>query len=132
MVFKWVAPENKGGLELTSYNIYMARAGGIFDKVNNAPAMVNPSITVHREDELEASVTYRFKVSAVNYVGEGPLSTEIFVVAADMPEMPSNPPTVTLITQSSISLTLEALPETSNGGSPITGYIVEVDDGLGG
>jgi len=46
--------------------------------------------------------------------------------------MPSNPPNVTLITQSSISLTLEALPEIGNGGSPITGYIVEVDDGLGG
>ena len=110
----------------------MAKADGLFDKVINAPAEVNPSITVHRESELEASVTYRFKVSAVNYVGEGPLSPEIFVIATDMPEKPANPPTVTLITQSSISLTLEPLPESSNGGSEVTGYIVEADDGLGG
>jgi hypothetical protein len=110
----------------------MAKEDGLFDTVINAPAEVNPSITVHRESELEPSATYRFKVSAVNYVGEGPMSPEIFVIAADMPEKPANPPTVTLVTQSSISLTLEAIPESSNGGSAVTGYIVELNDGLGG
>jgi hypothetical protein len=132
MKFSWVAPENKGGLELTSYKIYMAQANGNFATVLNAPAETNPSIIVHQESGLTPADTYKFKVSALNFVGEGPMSNEIFVVAADMPEKPPNPPTVTLITQSSISLTLEPLPASSNGGSQITGYIVEADDGLGG
>jgi hypothetical protein len=60
------------------------------------------------------------------------LNSEILVIAADLPEKPVNPPTVTLITQTSISLSLEAIPANKNGGSPVTGYMVEIDDGLGG
>lgn len=110
----------------------MAKGEGLFETVLNAPAEVNPSITVHTESNLVDAEMYRFKISAVNFVGEGPISEEIYVIAADMPEKPTNPPTVTLITQSSISFTLEPLPESSNGGSEITGYIVQADDGLGG
>lgn len=102
----------------------MAKGEGLFETVLNAPAEVNPSITVHTESNLVDAEMYRFKISAVNFVGEGPISEEIYVIAADMPEKPTNPPTVTLITQSSISFTLEPLPESSNGGSEITGYIV--------
>lgn len=68
----------------------------------------------------------------MNFVGEGPMSNEIFVVAADMPEKPTNPPVKGLVTQTSISVTLDALPLAANGGSEVTGYIVECDDGLGG
>jgi hypothetical protein len=110
----------------------MAEADGIFETVINAPAEINPSITVHEESGLQAKVTYKFRVSAENFVGEGPMSNEIFVIAADMPEKPPNPPRVTLVTQSSISLELDPLAAGSNGGSDITGYIVEADDGLGG
>jgi hypothetical protein len=90
----------------------------------DAPAKVNPSITVQTQQNLEAAQTYRFKVSAVNIVGEGPISNEIFVIAADMPQKPTNPPIVTLVTQSSISITLEPVPTSRNGGSPVTGYLV--------
>jgi hypothetical protein len=60
------------------------------------------------------------------------MSNEIFVVAADMPSTPSTPPIQGLVTQTSISVTLNPLPESMNGGSEVTGYIVECDDGLGG
>lgn len=66
----------------------MAESDGLFNKVMNAPAEVNPSITIHSENGLTAALTYRFKVSAINFVGEGPISNEIFVIAADMPEKP--------------------------------------------
>jgi pyruvate/2-oxoglutarate dehydrogenase complex dihydrolipoamide acyltransferase (E2) component len=132
MTFKWDAPEDKGGVELLSYKIYMAVDDGTFSKVIDAPSETNPSITVHKEDGLTAEKTYKFKVSASNIVGEGPMSNEIFVIAADMPEAPQTTPTVTLVTQSSITLTLTELPEERNGGSTVTGYIVQMDDGLGG
>jgi hypothetical protein len=67
----------------------------------------------------------------VNRVGEGPLSSSIEVIAADMPSKPTLMPEATLITQTSVTLKLNALPEEQNGGSPITGYIVEIDNGLG-
>ena len=76
----------------------MAESDGPFQTVLNAPAETNPSIVVHTENNLLASRTYRFKVSASNFVGEGPISDEIFVIAADMPVKPSNPPVLTLVT----------------------------------
>lgn len=54
------------------------------------------------------------------------------VIAADLPKAPSNAPTITSVTQNSISISLTAIPAASNGGSTITGYIVLIDDGLGG
>jgi hypothetical protein len=54
------------------------------------------------------------------------------VIASDLPEAPTNPPTVTSVTRSSISISLTSIPIASTGGAPITGYIVEIDDGLGG
>lgn len=60
------------------------------------------------------------------------ISPEIFVIAANLPSKPVNPPTITLVTPNSISLTLQPIPDASNGGSAITSYIVQMDDGLGG
>jgi len=110
----------------------MAVENGVFNQIMSAPATLNPSITVHTEVGLSASKTYKFKASAVNFVGEGASSDEIEVIAADMPEKPLIPPTITLVTQTSITLTLSALPIEKNGGAPVTGYIVQLDDGLGG
>jgi titin len=132
MTFEWQPPDDKGGIELLEYRIYMAMADAEFSQVNAAPSELNPSITVHKEDGLTADQVYKFRVSAVNFVGEGPMSDEIYVIAADMPEKPDTLPEVTLVTQTSITLTLYDLPVQKNGGSPVTGYIVQMDDGLGG
>jgi hypothetical protein len=53
------------------------------------------------------------------------------VLAADLPEAPLNPPTIDSHTETAISLSLEALDEARDGGSTVTGYLVEIDDGLG-
>lgn len=39
---------------------------------------------------------------------------------------------VTLFTETSISIYLEPVEDAANGGSDVTGYIVQIDDGLGG
>jgi hypothetical protein len=111
MTFKWEPPVDKGGVELLSYKIYMAKENEVYSTVFDAPSELNPSITVHTAQDLIAAETYKFKVSAVNFVGEGPISGEIFVIAADMPEKPENTPTITLVTQTSITLTLTELSE---------------------
>ena len=110
----------------------MAKADSLFDILLSAPAALNPSITVHTETQLEQAQLYRFKISAVNFVREGPVSEEISVISADMPQQPTNPPVVTLFTETSISIYLEPVADAANGGSDVTGYIVQIDDGLGG
>jgi hypothetical protein len=72
-------------VEITAYNIYQAKDSNTFIKVLNAPATVNPSITVYVDSSVVAATAFTFKVSASNEVGEGPLSDEIYVIAADMP-----------------------------------------------
>jgi hypothetical protein len=49
-----------------------------------------------------------------------------------MPQSPVNPPAVLEYTQTSITIRIETLPDSSDGGSPVTGYIIMIDDGLGG
>ena len=92
--------------------------------------------------ELTPGETYKFKVSAYNIIGESAL-TQLrtgqdllgdavdYVLAADLPEAPSNPPTVVSFTQTALTLTLEELDEAMNGGSAVTAYLVQIDDGLG-
>ena len=46
----------------------------------------------------------------MNFVGEGPITDYISVIAADLPEAPENPPAQTLITETSISITIAVVP----------------------
>jgi hypothetical protein len=85
MTFAWEAPVDNGGVKLASYKIYVARGSESFEVVVDAASESNPSLTIHTEDQLEPNQTYKFRVAATNIVGEGPMSNEIFVIAADMP-----------------------------------------------
>lgn len=82
-------------------------------------------------------------MTARSVVGEGPaaqlrttqtLDGDVvdYVLAADLPSAPANPPTVSAFTETTMSLTLAAIGTGLDGGSPVTGYLVEIDDGLGG
>jgi hypothetical protein len=77
-----------------------------FSIVSSAPSTSNPTVTFYTHTTLVAGDTYRFKVSAVNFVGESSITDSIAVIAADLPEAPLNPPLLTLITETSISLTI--------------------------
>ena len=92
LYIKWETPEDRGGLKLTGFNIYMAELHGEYEVIGTAPSTTNPSITYHTETPLVAGQTYRFKVSAVNFVGEGEICEAISVIAADLPDKPENPP----------------------------------------
>ena len=114
----------------------MAEEHGSFSSVGlvDAPATENPTILFHTAGSasLVPGSTYRFKVSAMNIVGEGEISDAISVIAADVPDAPVNAPVATLITETSVSLSIEALTLSMDGGAPVTGYLVEMDDGDGG
>ena len=53
------------------------------------------------------------------------------MIAADLPQSPLNSPTLVQVNEHSITITLEALDASRSSGSEITGYLVQIDDGLG-
>lgn len=132
ITFKWEPPLDFGGLQLSGYNVYIATGSGSFSEDLTAPSKTNPTILTHTASSLTAGQAYKFKVSATNTIGESLQTDYIYVIASDLPQQPVNPPIIDAITQTSITLTITAIPLGSNGGSTITGYIVQIDDGLGG
>lgn len=142
---QWEKPADTGGVVLTGYKVYVAAGSQAYQQVLTASSITDPTVLIHEHvaADLTPGETYRFKVSAYNVIGEGeaaqleteqPLNgdTVDYVIAADLPEAPLNPPTVVTITENAVSLTLEAVATARNGGSTVTGYMVEIDDGLGG
>jgi len=75
-------------------------------------------------DILVPGKRYRFQVSAVNAIGEGPLSTEIASFAFSLPGIPKKPFRITSeksgANKASITIGWEPLTET--GSVPLTGY----------
>ena len=71
--------------------------------------------------------TFKYKVSAINDVGEGPLTAEVAIIAATVPLQP-DAPTRTSASLSSISIEWTA-PD--NGGSPILSYTLQMNQGTG-
>ena len=132
ITFTWQLPTDNGGLELTGYKVYVAQGNGEFMEVSTAPTKLNPTIITHTQTGLIAGQPYKFKVSAMNAIGEGLMTDHIYVIASDMPKSPVNPPIVLEKTETSITIRIETLPDSSDGGSAITGYIIMIDDGLGG
>lgn len=145
LTFSWEPPQDFGGVALLGYTVYVAAGNDPYEEVLDADSASDPTIFHHEHTaaDLVPGGTYRFKVSAYNLIGEGPTSQlrtgqELhedvvdYVLAADLPEAPTNPPTVVTITEYAITLSLEELAPAEDGGSPVTGYLVQIDDGLGG
>ncbi|MDD1768254.1 MAG: fibronectin type III domain-containing protein, partial [Methanomassiliicoccales archaeon] len=111
----WSAPVSNGGAPIAAYRIYRgATSGGesFLIAVGNVLTYVDPSVTNGQ--------TYYYKVSAVNSVGEGPLSAEDSVVPATTPSAPQS----LQVTAGNTQTVLTWQAPVSNGGSAVTGYNV--------
>lgn len=86
ITFSWTAPYN-GGNDISAYRVYWDQGTNNF--VASTPFEVSGTTTYTRDSGMETGVFYRFKVSAVNDIGEGDLSSEsdAFITA----EVPSQP-----------------------------------------
>ena len=121
---KWSPPEFDGGSPVTGYMVekctgYSSR----WTKVNKKP-ITNMDMTF---DDLVQGDEYEMRVSAVNEAGVSkPSPTTGRFVAKNPYEVPGKPdqPTVTEITAESATI-LWTAPE-SDGGAPITNYVVEM------
>lgn len=88
-----------------------------------------PQARVFTKAGLQIGQTYYFRVSALNFNGEGPKSSQLTVKACIAPQGSPQPKLVSS-TIAQITLSWE-IPE-SDGGCPVTGYAIFRDDGNGG
>ena len=120
---KWDKPKNDGGNPISGYNVEMREKGS-----NNwVPCNTHPTKgTEYTASGLREGQTYEFRVAAVNGAGPGAPSkptrgqkAEVPIFAADAPDQPK----IDKITKDSVSLSWKK--PANDGGSKITGYIIE-------
>jgi len=122
---EWSAVTSPQGWPVTNYLLYIDNQGdGVFSLVSNS---TNLSTLQYQFTGLADTAEYRIKVAAENAIGAGEESDEVLLAVATKPGT-IDPPIFETATESSISIAWT--PPSDNGGSPLTGYRVYMNDFL--
>jgi hypothetical protein len=115
---QWGAPGSDGGSPITGYKVTP-----YIDDIAQSPVTFMSTATTETIKGLTNGATYTFTVAAINAVGTGPASEHSnFVTVA--PTAPGVPTILRNATAGNQSATVSWLAPASDGGSPITGYVV--------
>uniref|UniRef100_A0A8U7MI33 Uncharacterized protein n=1 Tax=Corvus moneduloides TaxID=1196302 RepID=A0A8U7MI33_CORMO len=120
MIVQWHEPVNDGGSKVLGYHLERKDKNSILWTKQNKSLIVD---TKYKTDGLEEGLEYEFRVSAENVVGIGKVSKVSELYVARDPCDPPGRPEAIVVTRSNITLKWKK-PE-YDGGSKITGYIVE-------
>ncbi|KFA87250.1 hypothetical protein Q664_49190 [Archangium violaceum Cb vi76] len=112
VMLSWSPPKSDGGSALTGYRVSA-------EPPEEAQEIAWDGVMA-RVTGLRAGASYRFSVTAVNAVGEGPATRSESVTLPDVPAAPPQPSVVRGDGQVRVSWTEPG----SDGRSPITGYLV--------
>ena len=113
VVVSFTAPASTGGLPITAYTVIWTPHDG-----SDTPG--SPLATSHTVTGLHNGTTYTFNVEAANAIGTGPQSNPVKAMPATVP----GTPTIGTATAGHAEATVNFTPPASNGGDPITSYIV--------
>uniref|UniRef100_A0A8B9QM34 Titin n=1 Tax=Apteryx owenii TaxID=8824 RepID=A0A8B9QM34_APTOW len=120
MVVQWNEPVNDGGSKIIGYHLERKERNSIlWSKLNKTPI---PD-TKFKTSGLEEGLEYEFRVYAENIVGIGKASRASECYTAHDPCDPPGRPEPIIVTRSSV--TLQWKKPVYDGGSKITGYVVE-------
>jgi hypothetical protein len=121
----WDTPDN-GGTPLTSYKIYsdLATDGASYTEIIPSTGLVNSYLI---DFSITADSVYRFKVLAVNVLGDSPLSPASDPIRAAT--VPSNLAQPQLVEATTSQVTISWLAPTYDGGSPVLFYSVYTSTG---
>ena len=109
---QWNVPSSDGGSAISFYRVYYGLGPGNYssNQTVSSTTLLQPSLT--------NGVRYYYAVSAVNAVGEGPLSSEFSAMPMTNPSAPQSLLALPGVKQISLSWMLPSV----NGGSNITGF----------
>ncbi len=114
----WQAPEDDGGAAIQSYNIRYRQSGTAqWSSVISVIGATSTSIS-----DLSGGTEYELEVAANNSAGAGPYArTTQSTNAAIAPTAPQN---LNVTAQGQNALTVAWIAPSSDGGAPVTGYVV--------
>ena len=123
-VIRWIAPTDNGGSPITDYVVETSRDGSTWSTVPHT-ASAATSMTL---SGLAPGTTYQVRVATKTAVGTSEtLSGSVTTLAG----LPSAPQTLAATSVAATTLTLTWKLPSSNGGSPITDYKIEVSSNGG-
>lgn len=136
MTLQWSPPLSCGGCPVNGYALFMDDGNsGTLAEIDSATIANDPTILSHSITSFTSSdigLTFMFKLEVFTDGGQTE-SDEVGYLLASAPEDPTVAPTaiVSMATTSAL-IKISAAPITADGGSTITSYSIEVDDGQGG
>ncbi|MXW17846.1 MAG: hypothetical protein F4Z83_09920, partial [Gemmatimonadetes bacterium] len=124
---EWTAPDYDGGAEITGYRIEVSRDRGLVwrDLVEDTES----TATTFPHEGLAPATTRFYRVSAINRVGAGEPSNE--ANATTDATVPNAPLRLTADAEDHSQIDLDWDIPDFDGGTPITGYRIEVSDNEG-
>ncbi len=126
----WTAPASNGGSAITGYKIEVSSDDGM--TWTDLVADTNSPATTYPHTGLAAGATRHYRVSAINTAGTGASSGTDSATVGTTPTAPAAPTGLTATAGGTTTINLSWTAPGNNGGSPITGYKIEVssDDGM--
>ena len=128
----WTAPSNDGGSPITGYRIEMSD-DGTTGSWTDLEANTGLTATTYSDNTLTAGTTRHYRVSAINAMGTGNPSDVDDATTTTTTSAPDPPTGLTATAQGEDQIDLSWTAPSNDGGSPITGYRIEMsDDGTTG
>ncbi len=123
----WSAPSSNGGSPITNYNVYRGTSSGSETLLTAAG-----NVTSYTDNTVTNGQQYFYKVTAVNSVGESVSSNEASATPTAPTTAPSAPTGLVATMTSSSQINLSWTAPANNGGSAVTGYMIErsTDSGI--
>ncbi len=117
VVLTWGSPVSDGGAGITEQRVFRQLVGEELLQI----ASVAPTVLTYNDTDAAAGETYSYCVKAVNRMGSSLSSEKVTVLVTDVP----SPPVEVKLSTDDGKVVISWGAPLSEGGSPITGFVIE-------